>query len=139
MEAESHNWSRFLIFCWAELVLWDEPNVEYLDIWCFGSLTASTTSEVKNDHAHVLTQDVSNKFIEVNFCVECMVWQRYHLFHRLTTMSLIDKIKGDWKRMSLCKWPCSDHFWPFFCHLYVYLSQNWGLDGHFEVLNRSKS
>jgi hypothetical protein len=26
----------------------------------------------------------------------------------------------------------------FFCHLYVHLSQNWGSDGHFEVLNRSK-
>ena len=46
-------------------------------------------------------------------------------------------LKSDWKRMSLYKWPCYDHFWPFFCHLYVHLSQNWGLDGHFEVLNRS--
>ena len=35
------------------------------------------------------------------------------------------------------KWPFYDHIWPFFCQLYVYLSQNWGSDGHFEVLNQS--
>ena len=40
--------------------------------------------------------------------------------------------------MSLYKWSCYDHIWPFFCHMYVYLSQNWGLDGHFKVLNRSE-
>ena len=28
-------------------------------------------------------------------------------------------------------------FWPFFRHMYVHLSQNWGSAGHFEVLNRS--
>ena len=37
------------------------------------------------------------------------------------------------------KWPFYDHFWPFFCQLYGYLSQNWGSDGHFEVLKKSKS
>ena len=36
------------------------------------------------------------------------------------------------------KWQCYDHFRPFFCHMYVHLSQNWGSDGHFEVLNWSK-
>ena len=35
------------------------------------------------------------------------------------------------------KWPFYDHFWPFFCLMYVHLSQNWGSDGRFEVLNRS--
>ena len=30
-------------------------------------------------------------------------------------------------------------FWPFFGQLYLHLWQNWGSDGHFEVLNRSKS
>ena len=30
------------------------------------------------------------------------------------------------------------HFWPFFCQLYVYLSQNWGSDSHFGIPNRSK-
>ena len=33
-------------------------------------------------------------------------------------------LKSDWKWMSLYKWPCYDHFWPFFRHLYVHLSQN---------------
>ena len=27
----------------------------------------STTSEVKNDHAHVITQDICNKFIECDY------------------------------------------------------------------------
>ena len=48
-------------------------------------------------------------------------------------------LKSDWKRMSLFKWPSYDYFWPFFCHLYVHLSQNWVSDGHFEVFNQSKS
>ena len=46
-------------------------------------------------------------------------------------------LKTDRKWMSLYKWPLYDHSWPFFCHMCVYLSQNWGSDGHFEVLNRS--
>ena len=29
-------------------------------------------------------------------------------------------------------------FWPFFGQLYLHLWQNWGSDGHFEVLNRYK-
>ena len=32
-----------------------------------------------------------------------------------------------------------DQFWSFFCQLYVQLSQNWDSDGHFGVLNESKS
>ena len=31
---------------------------------CFWPLTASMTSEVKNDYAHVITQDICNKVIE---------------------------------------------------------------------------
>ena len=46
-------------------------------------------------------------------------------------------LKSVYKRMFLYKWPLYDLFWPFFSHTYVYLSQNWGSDGHFEVLNRS--
>ena len=45
-------------------------------------------------------------------------------------------IKSVYKRMSLYKCPLYDHSWSFFCHMCVYLSQNWGSDGHFEVLNR---
>ena len=36
---------------------------------CFWPLTASTTSEAKNDQTHVITQDVCNKFIEIKFSV----------------------------------------------------------------------
>ena len=40
---------------------------------CFGPLTASMTSEVKNNYAYVITQDICNKFIAVNFYVGRMV------------------------------------------------------------------
>ena len=42
---------------------------------CFWPLRASMTSEVNNNYAYVITQDICNKFIEVNFCVGCMVSQ----------------------------------------------------------------
>ena len=61
------------------------------EISSFWPLTSSTTWEVKNDHAHVITLDICNKFIEINFCVGCMVSQPNLLFQRLTTMSLINK------------------------------------------------
>ena len=48
------------------------------------------------------------------------------------------QLKTDWKRMSLCKWQCYDQFWLFFWHMYVDLSQNWGSDGHYDILNWSK-
>ena len=37
------------------------------------------------------------------------------------------------------KWPFYDQIWPFFCQPHGYLSQNWDSDGHFKVLNESKS
>jgi hypothetical protein len=40
---------------------------------CFWPLTASMTSEVKNDYAYIITQDICNRFIEVNFRVGCRV------------------------------------------------------------------
>ena len=40
---------------------------------CFWPLTISMTSEVNNNYAYVITLDICNKFIEVNFCVGCMV------------------------------------------------------------------
>ena len=46
-------------------------------------------------------------------------------------------IKSVYKRMSLYKCPLYDHSWPFSCHMCEHLSQNWGSDGHFEVLNMS--
>ena len=59
---------------------------------CFWPLTASMTSEVKNNYAYVITQSICNNFIEVNFCMGPMVWQPNPLFQDLTTMSLINKI-----------------------------------------------
>ena len=41
---------------------------------CFWPLTASMTSEVKNNYAYVIKKYICNRFIEVNFCVGCMVW-----------------------------------------------------------------
>ena len=54
-------------------------------------LASNSLIEVKNDHAHVITQDICNEFIEIKFSVGCMVSQPNHLFQRLTTMSLINK------------------------------------------------
>ena len=59
---------------------------------CFWPPTASMTSEVKNNCAYVITQDICNKFIEINFCVACIVSLQNRLFQRSTTMSLINKI-----------------------------------------------
>ena len=41
---------------------------------CFWPLTASMTSEVKNNHAHVKTPGILNKVSENKFFVGCMVW-----------------------------------------------------------------
>ena len=68
---------------------------------CFWPLTASTTSEVNNDQTHVNTQNICNKFIEINFFVGCMVSQPNHLFQHLTTMSLNDKMI--WQQLKLHK------------------------------------
>ena len=62
------------------------------EIWCFWPLTASTTSEVKNAHAHVATQRILNKFIGIKFSIGCMVWPWCCLNQHWTTMSLINKI-----------------------------------------------
>ena len=84
--------------------LWDEPNVE---LKCqsvrllYGVWPLTASMEVKNKYAYVITQDICNKFIEVNFFVGCMVSEPNCLLQRLTTMSLIDKVKtqalnGQW-------------------------------------------
>ena len=43
------------------------------------------------------------------------------------------------QKIATDKRPFYDHIWPFFCQPHGYLSQNWVSDGHFEVLNESKS
>ena len=40
---------------------------------CFWPLTASMTSEAKNNYAYNIPQDICNKFIEVKNFVGCMV------------------------------------------------------------------
>ena len=56
---------------------------------CFWPLTASITSEVKNDHNYVTTQRILNKLIEVNLSVGCVVWPWCCLFQPLTTSKTI--------------------------------------------------
>ena len=46
----------------------------------FWPQTASITMEVKNNHAHLTTQRILNKFIKINFSVGCMVWPWCCLF-----------------------------------------------------------
>ena len=46
----------------------------------FWPLTASMTSKAKNNYAYVITQDICNKIIEVNFCVGCMASWPNRLF-----------------------------------------------------------
>ena len=48
-------------------------------------------------------------------------------------------ILSHFKRDNLWVWPFYDHFWSFSCHLHKYILQSFGTDGHFEVLNVSKS
>ena len=49
---------------------------------CFWPLTASMTSEVKNNYAYNIRQDICNKFIEVKFFVGCMVSQPNRIVDR---------------------------------------------------------
>ena len=58
-----------------------------------GPLTASM--EVKNKYAYVITKNICNKFIEVNFFVGCMVSRTNRLLQDSTTMSLINKISDN--------------------------------------------
>ena len=57
----------------------------------FWPLTASITSEAKIHYAYVIMQGICNKFIDVNFCVRCIVSQPNCLLQDSTTMSLINE------------------------------------------------
>ena len=83
--------------------------------------------------------------LEVSFLATVII---YSYINRLLTMVLLGISNGllskkvlnsDRKWIWKDKWPFYDNFWPFFCHLYDYLSQNRGSDNHFEVLDESKS
>ena len=69
------------------------------------------------------------------------------VFDRLICMrQKSEGMRGYWeytpfrnKRDNLWVWLFYSHFWGIFCQPYRYLSQTFGADGHFEVLNMSKS
>ena len=76
---------------------------------------------------------------EIWICRLTIYISMYGAGYKLETWKKEPMIKSVYKWMFLYKWPLYDLFWPFFCHTCVYLPQNWGSDGHFEVLNGSKS
>ena len=49
---------------------------------CFWPLTASMTSEVKNNYAYNIPHDICNKFIEVKIFVGCMASPPNLIVHR---------------------------------------------------------
>ena len=67
----------------------------------FLPLTASTTSVVKNDHAHVITQDICNKFIEIKLSVLRMYG--FSVIVSVTpsttskTINRLDENRHDWR------------------------------------------
>ena len=78
--------------CCKCLVWWNmikkinlHPQKNKWGCWETWPQTASMTSEVKINYAYVITQDICNKFIEVNFCVGCMVWWPNRLFQHWTS------------------------------------------------------
>ena len=52
----------------------------------YGVWPLTASMEVKNKYAYVITQDICNKFIEVNFFVGCMVSRPNRLFQDLTSL-----------------------------------------------------
>ena len=49
------------------------------------------------------------------------------------------KVYSEKQTDNFCVWPFYNHFWPLFCQLHKYLSQNLDSDSHFEELNMCKS
>ena len=74
-----------------DVALWDEPIIVQLECqsvhswYSFWPLTASITMEVNNNYAYAgTTQRTLNKFVEINFSMECTVWPWWCLlyFHK---------------------------------------------------------
>ena len=82
---------------------------------------------------------ISNWILAVFTGRKNQVWNRQKINFVNVEISKIKcrYIKTVRKRMFLYKWPLYDLFWPFFCHVYLHLPQNWGSDGHFEEVNKS--
>ena len=82
------------------------------------------TSEVKNKYAYVITKDISNKFIDVNFCVAVMLMS---LMNKIS--SLLFKGTSDFEQLF---WTYAEFFlelidvyekfWLFLCN---FQSPNW--------------
>ena len=53
--------------------------------------------EVKNNHAHVTTQRILNKFIEINFYVGCMVWPWWCLFQHGLSVKILIRYIVNWE------------------------------------------
>ena len=87
------------------------------EIWCFWPLTASTTSEVKNDHAHVITQDICNKFIEIKFSVIYTVWPPTSPFQPKRPCLLLIRFSFDEEKEAFC--------WNSFNWSFISLDHAW--------------
>ena len=87
---------------------------------------------------------VFSKFVCFNllFLVFSFVFYRDNIktdFNQMNDNLYKKSIQNALQKIATDKWPFYYHVWPFFCHLYVCPSQNWGSDSHFEVLNKPKS
>ena len=68
-------------------------------------------------HAYVITQGICNRFIEVNFCVGCMVWLPNRLFQDWTSFGLLIRL-AILKNSVFLRRP----FWIFFSFLFFFAS-----------------
>ena len=82
--------------------------------------------------------------IQVNLCQKLLFL--HQLTHNMMTDCSLNYEFSTWKytpfrnkRDNLWVWLFYSHFWGIFCQPYRYLSKTFGADGHFEVLNMSKS
>ena len=107
------------------MALWDGLNVELKcqsvrSLYGVWPLTASM--EVKNNHAHVTTHRILNKFIGMKFSIGCMVWPWCCQFQDLTAMIMRSRSASfddnAQKRFSYCiigwvifGWQCYQMSW----------------------------
>ena len=66
-----------------------------LSVWRDMMFLASNSlhiPQVKNDYAHVITQDICNKFIEIKFSLGCMVSWWYD--NTQSTLNDLNRLKG---------------------------------------------
>jgi hypothetical protein len=138
-----------VVFHWNPDLLGLGRQIGQINSGTFGIFSAKLYSESKRKtitNAHFMT-------ISGHFSTNCIF-----IFHKNEVQTVILRclmgLSLDWfksyglrcrwrphaclanfQKIATDKWPFYYHIWPFFCQLYVYLSQNWDSDGHFEVLN----